>query len=78
MERDVERWLAEAVIAADVASGEFGWDTGGEDDVEDDGKERWALNKFCDALLEKGMIVPLSKKCVISLRVALQCWNANG
>lgn len=69
VERDMERWVAEAVVAADVASGEFAWgreagvDGNGEDEADEvDSKERWALNKVCDALLEKGMLVPLSKK----------------
>lgn len=69
VERDVERWVAEAVVTADVASGEFVWgrdagvDGNGEDENDEvDGKERWALNKLCDALLGKGVLVPLSKK----------------
>ena len=60
----MERWVAEAVVAADVASGQFDWNRGDEEggQGEDDGKERWALNKICDALMEKGVLVPLSKK----------------
>lgn len=61
--KDVERWVAEAKVAANVAVGELGWDTGGfQDDESLDVKERWALEKLCDALLEKGVLVPLSKK----------------
>ncbi len=60
--RDLERWIAESKVAANVAIGEVGWtsekSTGGEVDT----KELWALEAFCDGLVEKGMIVPLSKK----------------
>lgn len=55
--RDIERWLAEAKIAANVAAGGLGWDVGDQDP-----KEKWALEKLCDSLMEKGMLVPLSKK----------------
>ncbi|KAJ7630589.1 Las1-like-domain-containing protein [Roridomyces roridus] len=55
--RGVERWIAEATIAANVAAGELAWDIGDESV-----KERWALEKLCDSLMEKGVLVPLSKK----------------
>jgi len=67
--RDVERWIAEAKVAANMTIGETGWDTGaaGLQEMNIDGsvesKEKWALERFCDALLEKGGLVPLSKKC---------------
>src|ERR1700722_3031311 len=52
--RDVERWVAETKVAANVG---LGWDAD-----EGGASERWALDKLCDALLEKGILVPLSKK----------------
>ncbi|KAJ3575915.1 hypothetical protein NP233_g798 [Leucocoprinus birnbaumii] len=69
--RDIERWISEAKVAANVVVGGVGWDTGEEMPGVDQGenredsidmKEKWALEKFCDALLEKGGLVPLSKK----------------
>jgi ribosomal biogenesis protein LAS1 len=65
--KDVERWVAEATVAANVAGGDLGWDKG-----DQSSKERWALERLCDALMEKGALVPLSKKCVaisVSLHV---------
>jgi len=67
--RDVERWIAEAKVAANMVIGEVGWDSGaaGLQEANSDSsvelKEKWALERFCDALLEKGGLVPLSKKC---------------
>lgn len=70
MMRDIERWIAEAKVAANVVVGEVGWEANdiplddikeGEDNI--DPKEKWALEQFCDALVEKGVLVPLSKKC---------------
>ncbi|PCH33291.1 Las1-domain-containing protein [Wolfiporia cocos MD-104 SS10] len=52
--RDVERWVAEAKVAARGVR----WDDG----EEVDSRERWALDRLCDALLEKGALVPLAKK----------------
>ncbi|KAL4244574.1 hypothetical protein ABKN59_009945 [Abortiporus biennis] len=61
--REIERWIAEAKVAANVSSGTFDWDIAGNgEDPEQDLKEKWALEKFCDSLLEKGSLVPLSKK----------------
>ncbi|KAG7099565.1 hypothetical protein E1B28_001397 [Marasmius oreades] len=64
--KEIEKWIAEAKVAANVAAGELGWSTGhrtGFSDTEErDGKEVWALEMFSDALLEKGGLVPLSKK----------------
>lgn len=63
--RDIERWLAEAKVAADVSAATLELDpTEAEGVEEDDSRERWALEKLCDALLEKGGLVPLSKKSV--------------
>jgi hypothetical protein len=65
--RDVERWVAEARVAASVEG--FG-DVLAEDEDQDqdqDVKELWALEKLCDALMEPGILVPLSKKCHLSL-----------
>ncbi|KAJ7071478.1 Las1-like-domain-containing protein [Mycena amicta] len=53
--RDVERWIAEAAVATNVAGGDLGWSN-------ENAKERWALDRLCDALLEKSALVPLSKK----------------
>jgi len=56
IQREVERWVSEAKVAAEVVSGGLGWDTS------DDLKEKSALDKLCDELIEKGILVPLSKK----------------
>lgn len=74
--KDIERWLAEAAVAANVSFGEVGWDssTGSSNSQspdslsEQDFKERWALDRLCDELLEKGALVPLSKKYVNTFR----------
>jgi ribosomal biogenesis protein LAS1 len=65
--RDVERWVAEARIDAAVVDGvglDLVPDRGGEetDDADIDPQERWALERLCDALLERGVLVPQSKK----------------
>ncbi|KAL0576567.1 rRNA-processing protein las1 [Marasmius crinis-equi] len=64
--KEIEKWIAEAKVAANVVTGELGWNTGYTTEAagtdERDAKERWALEIFCDALLEKGGLVPLSKK----------------
>jgi ribosomal biogenesis protein LAS1 len=61
--REIERWVTEAKVAANIAVGGFGWDVdisaeNGDQDV----KERWALDRLCEALLEKGALIPTSKK----------------
>ena len=60
----MERWISEAKVAANVAVS--GLDSGPASDNlsggDEDPKERWALDRFCDGLLEKGALVPLSKK----------------
>ncbi|EKM60757.1 uncharacterized protein PHACADRAFT_155862 [Phanerochaete carnosa HHB-10118-sp] len=61
--RDIERWVAEAKVAADVSAATLEWDDiEVEDGEQQDSRERWALEKLCDTLLEKGGLVPLSKK----------------
>ncbi|KAG6919576.1 hypothetical protein DXG01_004239 [Tephrocybe rancida] len=64
--KDVERWIAEARVAANIATRGVGWETSTSDMFSDsiyaDLKERWALEKLCDALLAKGSLVPLSRK----------------
>jgi ribosomal biogenesis protein LAS1 len=71
--RDIERWVAEAKVAADISSGDVGWATDGDtlraprtvdEDDHINSKERWALERLCDVLLEKGGLVPLSRKYV--------------
>ena len=59
--RDVERWVAEAKVAAPVAA--TAWDDiDSEEGDEVDPRERWALERLAEALLEKGALVPVSKK----------------
>jgi ribosomal biogenesis protein LAS1 len=68
--RDLEKWIAESRVGADIATGESRWQTNHwseghtTDDVRSEGnlKELWVLEQFCQALAEKGMLVPLSKK----------------
>lgn len=63
VERDIERWVSEGKLGADPSVAFVGddWDGDG-DGEEEDWRERWALERLCDALLEKGALVPLSKK----------------
>ncbi|KAA1468458.1 Las1-domain-containing protein [Dentipellis sp. KUC8613] len=57
--RDVERWIAEARVAANMAE----WAAGADEAADgEERKERWALERLCDALLEKGILVPMSKR----------------
>lgn len=59
--RDLERWIAECKVAANVAVGEVGF--GNEYAIGDaDFKEIWALENLCDGLATQGVLVPLSKK----------------
>jgi ribosomal biogenesis protein LAS1 len=67
--KDVERWIAEATVSANVAVGELGWDTSAKGDQS--AKEKWALERLCDALMEKGALVPLSKKYALRPRNAV-------
>ena len=72
--REIERWVAEAKVAANFSASTLEWDgTETEGAEEDDSRERWALERLCDALLEKGGLVPLSKK---SVRRVPCCLNA--
>jgi ribosomal biogenesis protein LAS1 len=66
--RDLERWIAECKVAANVFVGEVGF--GSDFAIGDpDYKEIWALESFCDGLATKGMLIPLSKKSEITLDV---------
>lgn len=58
--RDLERWVGEAKIASWGAMNLSVVD----DDEEDEWKEGWALDRLCEALLGRGGLVPVSKKCV--------------
>ncbi|KAI0724189.1 Las1-domain-containing protein [Cerioporus squamosus] len=63
--RDIERWISEAKIASSATTGGVAWDDVApdeNDDSEEDAREKWALDRLSDVLLEKGMLVPLSKK----------------
>jgi ribosomal biogenesis protein LAS1 len=62
--RNIGRWFAEARLAANLAATGFGWDSTDQDtdSGDTDAKERWVLDRFCDAMLEKGALVPLSKR----------------
>lgn len=53
--RDIERWVGEAKVAA------WGGGWGGHADIDEDGKERMAVDRLCEALLDKGGLVPVSK-----------------
>lgn len=66
--KEIERWISEAQVAANVLAGDIGWEaTPGENEMYIDSKEKWALERICDALLDKGALVPLSKKYVLPL-----------
>jgi ribosomal biogenesis protein LAS1 len=61
--REVERWVAEVKVAADISAATLEWDAAEVEGTEgEDSRELWALEKLCDALLDKGGLVPLSKK----------------
>lgn len=68
--RDIERWIAEAKTAVDISSGNLGWEDISRDDSTANStqavKERLALDALCDNLMEKGALVPMAKKCVVS------------
>lgn len=70
VQRDIERWVSEGKLGADpsVAFAGDGWDR---DEDGEDWRERWALERLCDALVEKGALVPLSKKYAFSSTVAV-------
>ncbi|KAK0465236.1 Las1-like-domain-containing protein [Desarmillaria tabescens] len=58
--KDVERWIAEAKVAANVSIGDLGWENVSANNQ--DTKERFALEKLSDEMLARGILVPLSKK----------------
>ena len=60
--RDIERWIAEAKVASASVAGGVGWEDTQEEGDEEDARERWTLDRLADVLLEKGMLVPLSKR----------------
>ena len=64
--RDLEKWIAESRVTANVAMGETRWQTNhwpeGDEMAEGNRKELWALEQFSKTLAEKGMLVPLAKK----------------
>ncbi|KAJ3749966.1 Las1-like-domain-containing protein [Lentinula detonsa] len=60
--KDIEKWIAEATVAANVANGELGWDQPDRQESMRNTRERWALGIFSDALIEKRGLIPLSKK----------------
>lgn len=64
--KDIERWIAEVKVAANVAAGPLDWEHSVSRTILDagelDAKEKWTLEKLCDALLEKSALVPLSKQ----------------
>jgi ribosomal biogenesis protein LAS1 len=81
--REIERWVSEARVAASAAANEFAWEsrdgyelaaaTGGSTGRADGGsdepepREIWALDRLCEALLTRGVLVPISRKSVSSL-----------
>lgn len=64
--RDIERWITESKVSAELAINPLGW---GSDDnsvaAPVDIKEKWALEIICGALLERGVLVPVSKRSEI-------------
>lgn len=58
--RDIERWAGETRIAF---SADNSFDLAIADHDRSEG-ERWALNCLCDALIERGALVPVSSKSV--------------
>ncbi|EJF58409.1 Las1-domain-containing protein [Dichomitus squalens LYAD-421 SS1] len=64
--RDIERWIAEAKVASASAAGGVRWEDGQEDGDEEDVREKWALDRLAEVLVDRGMLVPLSKKKRIS------------
>lgn len=64
--RDIERWVAEAKVTAHGTFRGFDYvpDGSGDNVAQEDRPERWALSKLCETLLEKGGLVPLSKRSV--------------
>ena len=71
--RDLEKWIAECRVTADVAMGEILWQSNhwpeDNETVGGNPKELWALEQLCKTLAEKGMLVPLSKKFELLISV---------
>jgi ribosomal biogenesis protein LAS1 len=55
--KDVEHWVVDARVAASMVS--FRTQEGEEDE-----RERWALERLCEALVGRGGLVPVSKRSV--------------
>ncbi|KAI0252650.1 Las1-like-domain-containing protein [Lactifluus subvellereus] len=76
--REIERWVAEARVAADAATSEFACrprdgygqaaagESAGTEDDEPEPRETWALDRLCEALLARGVLVPVSRKKRVS------------
>lgn len=71
--RDMERWFGEAKVVALAAGGGdiLGAETGRnrrdddieeDENIEEDSQEVWALERLSEALCERGVLVPISKK----------------
>lgn len=58
LHRNIERWIGEAKVAYGLGRGQ----------VDDEEKERWAIDQLCDELLQKGFLIPSSKKYVATCR----------
>ena len=60
--RDIDRWVGEAQVAASASLfSSYGAGAVQMDDEEDE-RERWALERLSESLLEKGGLVPVSSK----------------
>ena len=60
--RDIDRWVGEAKVAASASLfSSYGAGSVQMDDEEDE-RERWALERLSESLLEKGGLVPVSSK----------------
>lgn len=57
--KEIEGWIADAKVAANIAIGGIDWSGTAEDE---DPREKWALDRLSDVLLLKSVLVPLSKK----------------
>jgi len=50
--RDLERWIGEVKVSYGLGMGQ----------MDDEEKERWAIDQLCYGMLENGFLVPVSKK----------------
>ncbi|KAH9846636.1 Las1-domain-containing protein [Lenzites betulinus] len=64
--RDIERWIAEAKVVSAAAAGAVGWEDALPDGDAEDGRERWALDRLAETLIQRGVLVPLSKRKRVS------------